>query len=189
MSGTTIDPRVTRTREAVLDAAREILVEDGWEDVTLGKVALRSGLARATLYRHWPNRLDLLEDLIREEGRLTHTVPTGDLRADLVAELEAFRSAVTGSGLGHALIAIAHRARTDAAFAELNGTMRAEGVSVLMMILADAQGRGELRTDLRSATATATLVGPVLYGFLFDDETRDPDLITDIVDQFIAANS
>ena len=85
----TVDPRVTRTRHAVLAAAREVLLDEGWEGVTLGRVAERSGYARTTLYRHWPQRLDLLRDLIREEARLAHTTPMGDLRDDLVAELEA----------------------------------------------------------------------------------------------------
>ena len=85
----TVDPRVTRTRHAVLAAAREVLLDEGWEGVTLGRVAERSGYARTTLYRHWPQRLDLLRDLIREEARLAHTTPTGNLRDDLVAELEA----------------------------------------------------------------------------------------------------
>ena len=75
-----IDPRVARTRRDVLAAAREVLLEDGWERVTLARVAERSGYARTTLYRHWPQRLDLLRDLIGEEVRLLHTTPAGDLR-------------------------------------------------------------------------------------------------------------
>ncbi len=93
-----VDPRVARTRVAVLTAAREVLVDDGWEGVTVARVAERSGYARTTLYRHWPQRLDLLRDLIRAEASVAHSTPSGDLRADLVAELEAFRSAMTGLG-------------------------------------------------------------------------------------------
>ena len=129
----TVDPRVTRTRHAVLAAAREVLLDEGWEGVTLGRVAERSGYARTTLYRHWPQRLDLLRDLIREEARLAHTTPMGDLRDDLVAELEAFRVAVTSTGLGRVMIAIGQQARDDAELADLNRSMRAEGARVLDM--------------------------------------------------------
>lgn len=72
---------------AVLTAAREVLVDEGWEGVTVARVAERSGYARTTLYRHWPQRLDLLRDLIREEAAVAHSVPGGELRADLVAEV------------------------------------------------------------------------------------------------------
>ena len=65
-----VDPRVVRTRRDVLAAAREVLLEEGWEGVTVSRVADRSGYARTTLYRHWPQRLDLLRDLIGEEARL-----------------------------------------------------------------------------------------------------------------------
>jgi len=49
-----MDPRVVRTRRDVLAAAREVLLEEGWEGVTVSRVADRSGYARTTLYRHWP---------------------------------------------------------------------------------------------------------------------------------------
>lgn len=50
------------------------------------QAAVPSRSAGVTLYRHWPQRLDLLRDLITEEVHLLHTVPTGDVRADLMAE-------------------------------------------------------------------------------------------------------
>ena len=100
-----VDPRVLRTHDAVLGAAGDVLREEGWEQVTVRRIAERSGYARTTLYRHLPKRLDQLRDLIREEGRLSRITPTGDLLADLAGELEAFRVAVTERGLGGSAIA------------------------------------------------------------------------------------
>src|SRR5690606_33840913 len=130
--------------------------------VTLGRVAERSGYARTTLYRHWPQRLDLLRDLIREEARLAHTTPMGDLRDDLVAELEAFRVAVTSTGLGRVMIAIGQQARDDAELADLNRSMRADGARVLEEIVAAGVERGELGVRVESGVAVAQLVGRVL---------------------------
>lgn len=56
------DPRVRRTRERALRAARELLIAAGVEAVTHLSVAERSGVGRATLYRHWPDRTELLVD-------------------------------------------------------------------------------------------------------------------------------
>ena len=184
----TVDPRVTRTRHAVLAAAREVLLDEGWEGVTLGRVAERSGYARTTLYRHWPQRLDLLRDLIREEARLAHTTPTGDLRDDLVAELEAFRSAVTSTGLGRVMIAIGQQARDDAELADLNRSMRAEGARVLEAIVVDAVAAGDLPRRLRTDAAVAQLVGPVLFRYLFEDENAlDREYVVSVVDWFLDA--
>ena len=184
----TVDPRVTRTRHAVLAAAREVLLDEGWEGVTLGRVAERSGYARTTLYRHWPQRLDLLRDLIREEARLAHTTPMGDLRDDLVAELEAFRVAVTSTGLGRVMIAIGQQARDDAELADLNRSIRAEGARVLEAMVVDAVAACDLPRGLRADTAVAQLVGPVLFRYLFeDDDALDHEFVVSVVDWFLGA--
>ncbi|MDI9620729.1 MAG: TetR/AcrR family transcriptional regulator [Acidobacteriota bacterium] len=183
-----VDPRVARTRHAVLTTAREVLLDEGWEGVTLGRVAERSGYARTTLYRHWPQRLDLLRDLIREEARLAHTTPTGNLRDDLVAELEAFRVAVSSTGLGRVMIAIGQQARDDAELADLNRSMRSEGARVLDEIVVDAVAAGALPRGVRADAAVAQLVGPVLFRYLFeDDHALDVEYVESVVDWFLAA--
>jgi AcrR family transcriptional regulator len=181
------DPRVARTRRDVLSAAREVLLEDGWECVTVSRVAERSGYARTTLYRHWPQRLDLLRDLIIEQARLVHTVPTGDLRSDLLAELEAFRSAVTGSVLGRVMIAVGQQALDDAEVADLNRVLRADGTRVLDEIIAAGVERGDLPRGLDAGLAVAQLAGPVLFCFLFERDRLDRPLVTAVVDGFLAA--
>lgn len=183
-----VDPRVVRTRRDVLAAAREVLLEEGWERVTVSRVADRSGYARTTLYRHWPQRLDLLRDLIGEETRLVHTTPEGDLRSDLIAELEAFRVAVTSTGLGRVMIAIGQQARDDAELADLNRSMRAEGARVLEAIVVDAVAAGDLPRGLRADAAVAQLVGPVLFRYLFEDhDALDREYVVSVVDWFLDA--
>lgn len=183
-----VDPRVLRTRSDVLKAARSVLNEEGWERVTVSRVAQRSGYARTTLYRHWPQRLDLLRDLISEEARLAHTVPTGDLRADLVAELDAFRRAVV-SGLGRVIVAIGQQARDDAELADLNRSMRIDGGWVLDELVARAVASGDLRSGQATDAAVALLVGPVLFRYLLEDGgDLDREFVESVVDSFLDAN-
>jgi AcrR family transcriptional regulator len=183
-----VDPRVLRTRRDVLEAARAVLLEEGWERVTVARVAQRSGYARTTLYRHWPQRLDLLRDLISEEARLAHTTPTGKLRADLVAELDAFRGAVI-SGLGRVIVAIGQQARDDAELADLNRAMRADGGRVFDDLVARAVATGELRSDRATDAAVALLVGPVLFRYLFEDDgDLDRQFVESVVDSFLDAS-
>lgn len=183
-----VDPRVARTRHAVLAAASQVLLDEGWERVTLGRIAERSGYARTTLYRHWPQRLDLLRDLIHEQTRLAHTTPTGTLRDDLVAELEAFRVAVTSTGLGRVMIAVGQQAHDDAELADLNRWMRAEGARVLDEIVVHAVAIGELPGGLRADAAVAQLVGPVLFRYLFEDnDALDHRYVVSVVDWFLGA--
>jgi len=184
-----LDPRVARTRLAVLAAAREVLITEGWEGVTVARVAERSGYARTTLYRHWPQRLDLLRDLIREEAAVAHSVPGGDLRTDLIAELEAFRSAMTAAGLGRAMVGIGQHAREDPEVAELNRALRVEGARVLDAIVDAAVARGELQSDARAGAAVAMLVGPVLFRYLFEPGGLTAGFVREVVDRFLDAFS
>lgn len=59
----TTDPRVARTRATVLGTAADLVVEQGPTALTVDAVVARSGVARSTIYRHWPTRDDLLVDV------------------------------------------------------------------------------------------------------------------------------
>jgi AcrR family transcriptional regulator len=56
-----VDPRVARSRRTVLEAAVAELAEAGYGAFTIDAVARRSGVARSTIYRHWPGRTELIE--------------------------------------------------------------------------------------------------------------------------------
>ncbi|MGI5469291.1 TetR/AcrR family transcriptional regulator [Streptomyces sp. CA-132043] len=76
-----------RNRERIVAAAREIMVEHG-ADVPLDEVARRAGVGNATLYRHFPDRADLIHHV---------TLSVMDRTADraeraLVAEGDAFQA-------------------------------------------------------------------------------------------------
>jgi AcrR family transcriptional regulator len=69
--------RSRRTREALLEAARSLIEEDGFDVMTLAAVADRAGVSRRALYLHFPSRSDLLTALYRHLGE------TEDLAASL----------------------------------------------------------------------------------------------------------
>lgn len=53
------DPQ--RTREAILEAAREVLAQDGKEGLSVAQVAQRAGVNRGTAYQHFQTREQLIE--------------------------------------------------------------------------------------------------------------------------------
>ena len=63
-------PRSTKTREAVLAAARELLLESGYQRLTMEGVASRAGASKSTVYRWWPTKgvlvLDAAADVMSE---------------------------------------------------------------------------------------------------------------------------
>lgn len=66
-----------------------VLAEAGYDGLTIDKVAARAGAARATVYRRWPTKADLViaavQRLASSDVDPTELPDTGDLRADLVA--------------------------------------------------------------------------------------------------------
>ncbi len=142
MRASGVEPRIVKTHSDVLACAWTLLLEQGWESVTVSNVAERSGYARSTLCRHWPNRLDLLSEAISEQVRSSHTMPPGHTRNDLIAELEAFQNAITSAGLGPMLAAITHLAGNDFGSATMAQALWVDEARVLSSILLSARANG-----------------------------------------------
>lgn len=80
MAGRKRDPGAQR---AALAAAEELLIEVGYHRVTMERIAERSGVAKMTLYRWWPNKAAVVTDAVRD--RLAPEESPGDALSILTA--------------------------------------------------------------------------------------------------------
>lgn len=71
-----MDPRVARSRTAVIAATLDLLAERGITATTIEAVAERSGVAKTTIYRQWDRQPELVLDAI---GTTVRTPPTRTL--------------------------------------------------------------------------------------------------------------
>ncbi len=160
------DARVVRSRARILAAAAELIAERGIPGLGVEHIAARSGVAKTTVYRHWPQLPTLLVDAV---AAALPPVPdatdvTGYL-CTLADSLDA-RAAALISALGAA-------ARTDPVFAELNREFVGRRREPLRALLA-AGGHEDVDTLL------AALGGAVFYWRLVAGEpvgraaVRDP---------------
>lgn len=73
----------------ILDAAISILAEVGYERMTMDMVALRAKAGKATVYRRWSSKADMVLDAVarmkRDQVDLANLPDTGTLRGDLLA--------------------------------------------------------------------------------------------------------
>lgn len=78
--------RSEKSRTAIVTATRELLLERGFDGLTIEAVAARAGVGKQTIYRGWPTRPALVADVMLEDAdRLLASVEhSGDLAADLV---------------------------------------------------------------------------------------------------------
>jgi AcrR family transcriptional regulator len=184
-----LDPRVVRSRAAVLGAAREILFEEGWDAVTHASVAARSGVGRTTLYRHWPDATALIRDVIAEQIAITRIVPTGNLREDLVSQLEAFRLQLHDPGMERAIRVIIERAGVHPVFADMKENLYQEGSRVFREILRQAKAAGEVDARLDIGRAIDQLAGPLVYRRFLAGRTFTTAYVRHVVDDFLVAHA
>ena len=62
-------PRSDEARRKALDAASDLIVDKGVVNLTIEEVAARSGVAKTTIYRHWPERASLIVDTVNAHVR------------------------------------------------------------------------------------------------------------------------
>lgn len=185
VSDVATDVRVERTREAVLAAARRLLLEEGWDAVTHLRVAAASGVSRATVYRHWPSCTDLLHDVLRREAEMSHRQPVGRLREDLVAELDALRRQLGLPALAGVLAVLMERSLHNPELATVKRSVVSEVSRVLRQRLHDGIVAGELPPALDVDLAIARLLGPILYRRLASGESLSRPVVVAVVDAFL----
>lgn len=96
--GRTPGRRPDPAREAaILDAAEELLIEDGYERLSFEGVASRAGASRATIYRRWSSKQELVAATLSHRVAKKEAVPdTGSVRGDLIAAISAFGTTEAG---------------------------------------------------------------------------------------------
>lgn len=175
-----MDARVLRTRNDVLRTALQVAIEQGWEAVTHPKIAMLAGYSRATLYNHWPSRTDLLRDAFLRLGDIPHPVPTGELRADLIAELISFRDAMRDRQLDRALAVLVDLAASDPAMQEVRDRVVGDGERAVRDLLKPVAARK--RVDVATLMLCGTLIQTAL---LHGREPKDRE-IAEAVDTVLA---
>ena len=145
-AGSKLDPE----RElAILGATLELLAETGYEALRLDAVASRAKASKATLYRHWPGKAELVVDAIRcyEQDDVTDEVDTGSLRGDVLATLVAMRDVMSGE-MGQIMAGLVAALQKDPELARVVQTsMLEDKQQVTRRMLDRAITRGELPAD------------------------------------------
>ena len=106
--------RADEVRREVLDAAGELLFAEGMGAFTIDKVANRSGASKMTIYKWWPSKGALALDGYFAEVEPELAFPdTGDIEADLRAQLHALVHVVRDSPAGQVIAELIGQAQTD----------------------------------------------------------------------------
>ena len=165
-------PRSKEADRAILDAARDLLIEEGFTRLRLEHVAARAGVGKATIYRRWPSKEALtLELVLGLAAPHLDIADVGDTRAELRAAASNPLEAITATSWGPVIRAMLSQIAGNPTIgdpfrAAVVARRRAEVAGVIERGIA----RGELRPDADASIATELLVGPVYFRLVFGGE-------------------
>jgi TetR/AcrR family transcriptional regulator, regulator of autoinduction and epiphytic fitness len=180
-----LDPRIERSRRVVLEATVALIAESGYGAVTIEAVAARSGVAKSTIYRQWPNRLELINDAFHEL-KPSVPLPTGStVRDRIVCFLEHVARNVGTSTWSACLPALIDAAEHDPDARELHSRLTQAGRQSLVDLLEEGVQSGELPAGLDLELMAEALVGPILIRRLMLHEAFDPSQVRHLVDQVL----
>ena len=171
-------PRRGSAREhAILDAAVQLLAETGYERITVDQIAARAGASKATMYRRWPSKAELVGDALRRhaESGSPRATDTGSLRGDLIAAVDGMTRSITGRD-GPALLGLVEAVRDHADLrAVVRDQIHAACRGYATAILTQAVERDELATVPGNAADILMLaIGQLLFETLMSGRRPTP---------------
>ena len=179
-------PRSERVSRAILEAARELLVEEGFTRLRLEHVASRAGVGKATIYRRWRSKEALALDLLLElASPHIHVFDVGDTRAELLQAVENARQALIETPFGPVIRTLLSQVAVNPAIGDpFRASIVAARRAEVGRIVERGVERADLRADADAGIATELLVGPVYFRLIFGG-TLDAAFSRDIVDAYV----
>jgi AcrR family transcriptional regulator len=171
-------PRSEQARLAVLRSTLALLAKNGFPDLTIEDVAAHANVAKATVYRWWPNKAALIADAFASStSRNLHFPDTGSVRTDMSQQMrqvaKIFRSrrgrivsAMLGGGQSDPDLIAAFRNR-------FLRPRRREAYATLQRAIE----RGELPRGLDMDIVLDALYGPIYMRFLIRHDDLSPRFI------------
>ncbi|HXA31274.1 MAG TPA: TetR/AcrR family transcriptional regulator [Acidimicrobiales bacterium] len=167
----------------------KLLREEGWDAVTQARVAAASGVGRATVYRYWSDRTQLIRDAVVASLVVTpHILPTGEFRADLIDELRYLRHYLTENDLAPVLAALVDRAEWEPDLMQVKCDLVDQGMSMVHSLVARAVADGTLRPDVDPNASVSVLAGPLLFRRLLSNEPTDDAFLAWLVDSYLESH-
>jgi len=181
-------PRVEGDRETeILDATLDLLVVVGYDRLTMDGVAAEAKASKATLYRRWSTKADLVIDaLLNAKGAPNLSVPdTGSLRGDLV-EMACGAAGLTSRKPAQILASVITAIHRDESFAKaFREQFLGPKIAVSQTIYQRAKERGEISADIDVSLLGPALAGIVLHRAFLLNLANDPDTVIRIIDEII----
>lgn len=177
-------PRGEAREQAILDAALALVMEVGYDRLSMDALAERARASKATIYRRWSGKAQVVAEAIRRRKHAGHAVPdTGSLRQDLIEALGTMCVSLDGD---EALVAgVMSAMRSDPELADLMRSQVLDGDSPTDVVVARAVARGDLPAGTSGALVNEVAPAVVMTRLVFRGEPLDQAFTEHLVDEII----
>jgi AcrR family transcriptional regulator len=176
-------PRDERADRAILQATLELMAKNGAHDLRVDDVADRAGVGKATIYRRYRSKDELITAAVAGLVSEIQVPDTGRTRTDLLAlmrgAVEVYRRSLEAAVMPSLVEAMSR----DAALARLvREGFLSRRRAALRAVLDRGIERGDLRSDLDLELALDVLGGPLFYRLLITGGPIDEQLADGVVE-------
>lgn len=170
----------------MLQAAFAVIGDAGFGGATIDAIAQRSGVARSTIYRHWPDRWDLLIESMAHMVGSVESVTTGEIRTDLAALAMQVGTVLSSGPMGSVIASMLLEARRDDQLDELRARFVDQRKREAGALVAGAIERGELPPDTDPLAVGIELVAQVFFRAMILRQPVDIPWVEALVDGMLA---
>ena len=159
----------------------ELLSQTGVGGFTVDEVARRSGVAKTTIYRHWPSREALVLDVASRLSAEQEVPDTGSLTDDVTAILRHIGHLLGTARWSSVVPSLVDVAERDREFAAVHADIQRGHAAALRHILERAADRGQLPAKADPSQIISVLMGPLYYRRWFSREPIDDQFVDAVV--------
>jgi AcrR family transcriptional regulator len=161
-------PRSALARQAILDATLQLLVEDGFDGMSIEAVAARAGVGKATIYRRWSSKSELVAAAVGSIDDDVHIPDSGNTRDDFVLLVRDFARVSLSTALGPMISRVAGAAVSNPELLEIVWTnLIAKRLEIGKQLLRRGIERGDVRADANLDVVMNMVAGTAIFAVLF----------------------
>lgn len=156
-------PRDRSVDARVIDHTLKLLNEVGLASVSIDAVAAAAGVSKASIYRRWDSKEELLVDTVAAVVEVVEVPDTGNIRSDLIASVKGMQSFLGDSRAGEVFPWLVGEiaAKTPIGLRYASHVIRPRR-EMLADLVRHGVERGDLRADLDIETAVDLITGPII---------------------------
>lgn len=181
MTPPVVDPRIERSRRVILEATLDELAETGYGALTIEGVARRAGVGKATVYRHWEGKLELIADAITTLKQMVGPPDTDDPRERIVGMLRNLAVHLASSRFAACMPALIDAAARCPEVREYHHRSSAAKRAFFVGMLDEVRAAGHLAADVDTDLLAEALVSPMFFRRLMSPAPFPPDAVDDLV--------